>query len=142
MDREFYVQLMLSNQFSMNLIDWLTVISLFVLAAFWLLAPWLGYTRSNNLLRVALWCLIIKMGLTLGRVILIHFLWFEETGYGKIGFGTSSPPRDPSSVLSIALYVLVPPMETALFVLAMFLFVLWLSGLRKREQPRSINDRA
>jgi hypothetical protein len=126
--------------------DWLAVLALFAIALFYFLAPVFHYSEANRFWIVAaLWTLIIRFGIGFCRIAWIYLEQWDIMsgfGFGSRGPGFSGRPGGPmgmggnqNSTLSKMLEIGFPPLEAGLFVLALFLFVLWLTGLRRREIP-------
>jgi hypothetical protein len=133
---EVYERMMLSATLGLSPFDWLTVVSLFAVATFLVVAPVLGYVPTNRLAHLALWALVAKMGLTLCRIIVVFYtLLGGVTRLTRPGQFNSPGLQEPTSWPTLAAQAILPPLEAGLFVLAMLLFVLWLTGLRRRQYP-------
>ncbi len=125
-------------------IGWLSVLTLFAIALFYFLAPVFHYSASNRFWIVAsLWTLIIKTGLSFVIIAWVHLEQWDFLGmfgnqggpFGGLGRQLTGRPATAPSTMSSMMVIGLPPLDAGLFVLALFLFVYWLTGLRRREIP-------
>jgi hypothetical protein len=99
----------------------LTMLALLVVGLLYFLAPVLGYTTYNRgLLLGSMWTLLAKMALTMFKM----GIFFLEAAGNPSPMGGTSP--NPNLV-----GLLFPMLESALFMVAMALFVIGLTALRR-----------
>jgi hypothetical protein len=117
--------------------EWPAVLALFAIALFYFLAPILHYSGSNRFWIVAsLWTLVIRFGLGFCRVAWISLeQWDAVSPFANQGPGFGGRGVGQQSVMNTMILIGFPPLEAGLFVLSLFLFVYWLTGLRRRELP-------
>jgi hypothetical protein len=98
----------------------LTMLALLVVGLLYFLAPVLGYTIYNRgLLLGSMWTLLAKMALTMFKM---GIFFLEATG-------NPSQMRGTSNLNLVGL--LFPMLESGLFMVAMALFVIGLTALRR-----------
>lgn len=112
--------------------SWVSVLALFALAGFYLLAPVWGYvTHQRNWMLIAMWVLVIKLVLVFFRSAWFQFgaMYFKGLG----GIGSSSRAVDDSFSIMIALLFSLG--EPGLSALSMVFFMFWISSLRRIQPP-------
>jgi hypothetical protein len=109
-----------------GMIDWVTVVALFLIGTIYCAAPALGYSRHyRSLLTGSMWVLLAKMSVS---VLKTSMLFFEHLN----GKSTGLLMQDPD------IFVLFQLFESGLFILAMALFIAGLMTLRRAEEaPRA-----
>ena len=99
----------------------LTMLALLMIGLLYFLAPVLGYTTYNRgLLIGSMWTLLAKMALTIFKM----GLYFLEASGG-------APPMGRPPLNGGMFWLLFPMLESALFIMAMALFVIGLTSLRR-----------
>jgi len=119
----------------MNGLDWVSLLALLAIGAFYFFAPAAGYTpnRRGTLLG-AMWVLIAKLGLTVLKIG-IMVLAYMDGAVGSGGGGFSSSGGNQMSFAG-GLNMVIVLVESALFLLAMVLFVAGISSLRRTDDLR------
>ena len=111
--------------------DWLTVLSLFLVALFLVLPQIAGRTvsgKSRACFLGATWVMVVKLFLQIVRTLLIHLELFGNVIGG--GGGRGSPG------MGAVMMLFFPVVEGMLFILALVLFVAGLPGMVKPKDDR------
>jgi hypothetical protein len=116
-------------------LDLITFLALLGIGAFYFFAPAAGYAPSRRgAILGAMWALIAKMALTLLRIgIALANLLDSQNFNFNIGGAKSGNPLWAGPVGLVIMLC-----ESAVFLLAMILFVAGLASLRRTDEPRPI----
>jgi hypothetical protein len=115
----------------MSGLDLVSLLALLGIGAFYFFAPAAGYVPNRRgLILGALWALIAKMALAVLKLGLVLFEYLDNKSFS---FGGPRPGNTPWAGNVSLLFMLV---ESAVFLLAMILFVAGLASLRRTDDPR------
>jgi hypothetical protein len=114
-------------------LDLVTLLALLGISAFYFFAPAAGYVPSRRgAILGAMWALIAKMALTLLRIGIALANLLDSQSF-NIGGAKSGNPLWAGPVGLVIMLC-----ESAVFLLAMILFVAGLASLRRTDEPRPI----
>ncbi len=139
MREDFLSALFFRNAFFGSAFDWLTVLTLFLVALFLVLPQLTGQTLSGRARACFIgttWILVVKLFLHLIQTLLLNLDMFNNVISMRGGPGAGSMG------LTAVVMLFFPVVEGMLFVLAAVLFVAGLPGMVERKDERWQPDSA